>query len=72
MSSHKAKVENRWFLRAMMRNPVTSGIRSQRAPKDRFLVRVQAEEPPYKILLVNNLQNQPIRSIELPQRKSLI
>jgi len=35
-------------------------------------VRVQAEEPPPKALIINNLQHQPNRSIELPQRKSLI
>jgi len=33
---------------------------------------VQAEEPPHKALLINNLQDQPNRSIELPQPNWLI
>jgi hypothetical protein len=33
---------------------------------------VQCGEPPPKALVINNLQDQPNRSIELPQRKSLI
>jgi hypothetical protein len=36
MSSHKAKVENRWFLRALMRDPATSGKRPQRAANVSF------------------------------------
>ena len=37
-----------------------------------LLVRVQPGEPLLKPLPINNLQDQPNRSIELPQRKSLI
>ena len=33
---------------------------------------VQCDEPAPKALRINNLQDQPNRSIELPQRKSLI
>jgi Ni/Co efflux regulator RcnB len=37
-----------------------------------LLVRIQSEEPAPKQLPINNLQDQPIRSIELPQRNLLI
>jgi hypothetical protein len=34
-----------------------------------LLVRVELEEPARKYLLINNLQDRPNRSIELPQHK---